>query len=259
MATVLIPLPRKDFDPTEAGVPWRELTSRGHQVLFATPDGKPAEADPRMLHGTGLGPWRPLLQANADGISAYVAMAASPEFRAPLSYAQAANSPFSALLLPGGHAAGMREYLESNALQAIVAQSFERNLAVGAICHGVVVAARSKSGSGHSVLHGRKTTALTRDLELTAWALTALWLGNYYRTYPITVQAEVTAALANPRDFVHGPMALRRDSAAALNRGFVVRDGNYLSARWPGDAHLFAAGFCKLIEAGGVATASDVA
>ena len=31
MATVLVPLPRLDFDPTEAGVPWRVLTEAGRQ------------------------------------------------------------------------------------------------------------------------------------------------------------------------------------------------------------------------------------
>ena len=251
MATVLIPLPSQGFDPTEAGVPWRELTGRGHQVVFATPNGARAEADPRMVCGTGLGPLRAVLQANADGVSAYRAMAASAAFGAPCSYGQAAGLHFDGLLLPGGHAKGMREYLESAALQAIVARTFERKLPVGAICHGVVLVARSKAPSGRSVLHGRRTTALTRDLELTAWALTALWLGNYYRTYPTTVQAEVTAALARPEDFIHGPVAIRRDSPAHPDRGFVVRDGTYLSARWPGDAHLFAREFAGMLERAG--------
>jgi hypothetical protein len=29
--------------------------------------------------------------------------------------------------------------------------------------------------------------------------------------------------------------------------GFTVRDGEYLSARWPGDAHRFAAEFAAMI------------
>jgi protease I len=250
LATILIPLPSRDFDPTEAGVPWCELTRRGHQVLFATPAGAPAAADPRMVHGTGLGPLRPLLQANQDGIAAYQSMVASPEFRSPVSYLQASGRDFGALLLPGGHAKGMREYLESTAVQGIVTESFERGIPVGAICHGVVAAARSTARTGLSVLHGYRTTALTRDLELSGWALTALWLGNYYRTYRTTVQSEVTAALANPKDFVHGPLAIHRDSPAALHDGFVVQDRNYLSARWPGDAHLFAATFASMLQAG---------
>ena len=111
---------------------------------------------------------------------------------------------------------------------------------VGAICHGVVLAARSKAASGRSVLHGRKTTALLQRQELLAWNLTRGWLGDYYRTYPQTVQAEVTEALASPEDFIAGPLPLRRDTPDNPRPGFALRDGNYVSARWPGDAHRFA-------------------
>lgn len=248
MATVLIPLPSRDFDPTEAGVPWRELSARGHQVRFATPDGNKAQADPRMVHGTGLGPLRSLLRADENGRADYHAMLADPLFNAPWTYAQAAGQTIDALLLPGGHAPGMREYLESSTLQSIVTKAFERNLPVAAICHGVVLVARSRQCNGDSVLRGRKTTALTRNLELTAWALTVTWLGSYYRTYPETVQSEVTRALASAADFDTGPLALRRDSPEHPDYGFTVCDGNYLSARWPGDAHLFALDFARMLE-----------
>ncbi len=216
--------------------------------MFATPDGKPAQADPRMLFGTGLGALRPLLQADKNGIAAHTAMAASTAFNCPISYAQARTMERDAVLLPGGHAKGMREYLESAELQAIVARTFAHDLPVGAICHGVVLAARARMSNGKSVLHGRKTTALTKNMELAGWAFTGLWLGNYYRTYPVTVQAEVTAALAHPQDFIRGPLALARDGPGNEDRGFVVRDGNYLSARWPGDAHRFAVEFAKLLH-----------
>jgi protease I len=53
--------------------------------------------------------------------------------------------------------------------------------------------------------------------------------------------------LARPEDFIRGPLPLRRDSAARLGVGFTVRDGDYLSARWPGDAHRFASEFAAMI------------
>ena len=34
--------------------------------------------------------------------------------------------------------------------------------------------------------------------------------------------------------------SLLRDAPQRLGRGFVVRDANYISARWPGDSHLYA-------------------
>jgi len=249
MAIVLMPLPRRDFDPTESGVPWATLREAGHRVVFATPDARPAAADPRMLTGQGLGPWAAMLRADARGRAAHEAMAASPEFRQPIAWSAIDAGTFDALLLPGGHAPGMREYLESRMLQQVVADAFARERPVGAICHGVVLAARSRGAGGRSVLQGRRTTALTAQMELTAWALTGLWLGRYYRTYPQTVQAEVTAALSRPGDFDAGPPSLLRDDPQHLARGFTVRDGRYLSARWPGDAHRFAGEFASMLSA----------
>ncbi len=248
VTTILIPLPSQDFDPTEAAVPWLELTQAGHEVRFATPDGEKASADPRMVHGTGLGIWKPLLRADKNGLSAYMAMIEDPAFQQPWDYKRAALETIDGLILPGGHAKGMREYLESKEVQGIVAAAFERDIPVGAICHGVITAARSKNQEGQSVLFGKKTTALTRSLELSGWALTVAWLGDYYRTYPQTVQSEVTEALAETQDFIAGPPALFRDSRDQLDRGFTVRDGNYLSARWPGDAHRFAIEFVAMIK-----------
>jgi putative intracellular protease/amidase len=246
MATILMPLPKRDFDPSETGIPWRALTGLGHRIVFATPDGEPAEADRRMVTGEGLGLLAPVLRADRNGRSAHEAMIASPEFRAPLRWDAIAERSFDALLLPGGHAKGMRPYLESALLQRTVADFFARGRPVGAICHGVLLAARSMAASGRSVLYGRKTTALLRSQELLAWNLTRFHLGDYYRTYPATVEDEVTAALARREDFRRGPPNLARDTPERPN-GFSVLDGSYVSARWPGDAHGFSRAFAALI------------
>jgi protease I len=247
MATVLMPLSDRDFDPTETGVPWRALSERGHRVVFATPEGRPGEADPKMVTGAGLGVFASLLRADAHGRDAYGAMAASPEYRRPLAYRDIRSADFDALLLPGGHAKGMRTYLESPLLHMATAEFFAADKPVAAICHGVLLAARARDPAGKSVLYGRKTTALTKLMELSAWALTVTYLGAYYRTYPMTVEDEVKAALARPEDFVAGPKGLRRDSPSQPALGFTLRDGNYLSARWPGDAHRFGRDFAAML------------
>ena len=147
MAKVLIPLPRKDFDPSEAAVSWSVLKQFGHSVNFATPDGRPAEADDMMLSGQGLDVWGflpglkhvaaigRLMRANADARAAYARMQADPAYQAPVSWAQIRDEDFDGLLLPGGHRArGMREYLESETLQRLVADFF----AAGSSCHSLM-------------------------------------------------------------------------------------------------------------------------
>ncbi len=95
-----------------------------------------------------------------------------------------------------------------------------------------------------SLLHGRRTTCLPKYMERSAFVITAWRLGRYYRTYPAYVEDEVREALRDAADFVRGPRALsRRGTEADDGPAFVVEDGNYVSARWPGDAYLFAKRF----------------
>jgi putative intracellular protease/amidase len=261
MAHVLFPLPVRDFDPSEAAVSWKVLTRLGHRVSFATPAGEPSQADDIMLSGRGLDPWSRIpglggvrlvglvLRANSDARSAYAEMTNDSAYRQPLRWEAARCEDFDGLLLAGGHRArGMRAYIDSPVLQALVAEFFHGARPVAAICHGVLLAARSTAASGASVLHGRRTTALLRGQELLAWRLTRARLGNYYRTYPTTVEDEVIGVLARAQDFEHGPTRFTRDSPGRLD-GFVVVDGRYVSSRWPGDAHTFAHAFASVLAA----------
>jgi hypothetical protein len=103
MATLLMPLPDSDFDPTESGVPWRTMRDHGHNVVFATPAGRTARADPKMVTGEGLGILSPLLKADANGRSAYLDMEQNDAFRRPISYGEIRAVNFDGLLLAGGH------------------------------------------------------------------------------------------------------------------------------------------------------------
>src|SRR5947209_241990 len=247
MATILMPIPNSDFDPTETAVPWKILRDRGHTVVFATPNGHPGQADPRMVTGEGFGIFAPFLRADANGRQAYQEMRDSPEFQKPISYEEIQTSSFDAILLPGGHAPGTKKYLESTLLQTKVAEMAQQDKPIGAICHGVLVVARSRTADGASLLSGKKTTALTKPLELIGWRLTKGRLGNYYRTYPeTTVEDEVKQN--GPQEFVRGSLPLTRDSPTNLAAGFTVLDGHYLSARWPWDAHRFGTEFAELVE-----------
>ena len=237
MARVLCVLPAQGFDPSEAALPWSILTDAGHDCVFATQDGVIAAADPITLDGDGLGPSLGFLMCRPESRALYGRMISSKSFRAPIDWAAVDPARFDALLLPGGHAPGMKPYLESPVVQAICRHFFARTAPVAAICHGVIPLARAKRDDGRALLHGYRTTALTRWQEDFAVALTRRRLGDHYRTYAGTsVEAEVRAALAAPRDFEPGPLLPRYGSAQHPDRGFIVRDRHYLSARFPGDA-----------------------
>ncbi|NUK13234.1 DJ-1/PfpI family protein [Streptomyces lunaelactis] len=244
---VLMPVPDRDFDVTEVAVPWRILTDAGHQVVFATERaGTRPAADPRLLTGVLFGQ----LGAAEEPKAFYDGLTRSEEFAATVGWADVDVDGFDGLILPGGHAPGMRQYLGSEVLHQQVGRFWALGRPVGAICHGVLVLARSREAGGdRSVLAGRRTTCLPKYMERSAYLSTAWRLGRYYRTYPAYVEDEVKAALDDPGTlFERGPRVLTaRGSATDDAPAFVVQDRNYLSARWPGDAYLFGRRFLELL------------
>src|SRR5450432_752164 len=283
MARVLMPIPNHDFDPSEVAVPWQVLQGAGHDVVFATPDGEPGQADDLMVTGRGLDLWGfvpgldrmklvgLILRANRAARDAYAKLELDPAFQRPRRYDDLRVADYDALVLPGGHRArGMHAYLESHVLRSFVADFFDSGKPVGAICHGVLLAANSISKkTGRSVLYGKKTTSLTWALERTAWSVGRVfrfWDPHYYRTYlesadaapgDRSVEADVKRVLASPSDYLDVPAddphrtaktsGRKRDSMDDDTPSFVVRDGNYVSARWPGDVHAFARTLTQVI------------
>jgi putative intracellular protease/amidase len=252
---VLIPLPDQEFDVTEVSVPWRLLTDAGHEVVFATEFGGEPAADQRLLDGVLFG----RLGAEPEPIAFYRELTAAPLFQSPITWDEIDPAAFDGLILPGGHAPGMRQYLGSAVLREKVARFWALGRPVGAICHGVLVLARTVDpATGRSVLAGRSTTCLPKYMERSAYLLTSWRLGRYYRTYPAYVEDEVIAALDGPGRFQRGPRVLTaKGTATDDGPAFVVEDGSYVSARWPGDAYLFAKRFIALLERVQRQTADD--
>lgn len=77
-----------------------------------------------MLTGKGLGILKSGFMARKDARDAYFKMENSKEFQNPIPYSEIKEKDFQAILLPGGHAQGMKEYLESRILQNVVVDFF---------------------------------------------------------------------------------------------------------------------------------------
>ncbi len=192
---ILMTLSDQDFDLTEASIPWQVCTSHGWSVAFSTESGKMAQADLSKL----TGPLPGLLSASQKARAAYREMTQNAAYQHPVPYAEIDPDQYQALLLPGGDTLRMRPYLESAVLRSKVLPFWQQGKLVGAICHGVLVLARTiDPQTGCSILYGRKVTAIPRSLDRGADFLVSRLLRRGYLMYPLCVAEEVRACLAHP-------------------------------------------------------------
>ena len=164
--------------------------------------------------------------------------AASPSFQRAARWRDLDAGEFDALFLAGRpRARACASTSARELLQAKVAEFWPLGRPVAAICHGVLVLARAQAAAGVACCTATAPPACPSTWSARAYLSTAWRRGRYYRTYAAYVEDEVQAALAAPGDFERGPRVLSArgtddDDAPA----FVVRDGHYVSARWPGDS-----------------------
>ena len=240
MARILLIVSNIEFDPTEACVPWRVLTDAGHDVWFASGDGRVAVCDHATLTGEGIPGHLQSLAAKPENRKIYADMEASARFQNPLSWGAVKPDEFDALVLPGGHAPGVKPYLESSEVHNICRNFFARKAPVSSVCHGVLALSRAKGADGRSILYGYKVSGLNNFQEKLAIKMTQKTMGSHYQTYPETVQDEVSRELENPKDFKAGPKFPAYGSAKNPHKGFIVIDDHLLSGRWPGDCYKLA-------------------
>ena len=248
----------------------------GHVVVFSTESGRPGAADDIMVSGRGLDVWSRVpglnrvvvvgrfLRANRDARAAYAQMLESTEYRHPVAWTDATprrRRRFTAsrgpprardaqlhrqrdLAGPGGRSVQARHARRRDLPWCAPRGSIRRRIdrPLGAL--------RPQDHRAHV---GFGTTGVADR------PLTRFWDPDYYRTYSekpgdpvgyMSVEAEVTRALENPDDFRNVPTdsphrrtqtsGMARDTATDSRPAFVVDDGNYISARWPGDTHTFA-------------------
>ncbi|MCP4443362.1 MAG: thiamine biosynthesis protein ThiJ [Aureispira sp.] len=234
---ILIPLPNKDFDLTEVAVPWKLFRDKGYQVIFATENGEKGEVDPKLITGVIFGK----LGAKPEAIKIYKELELDPAFINPILYSDIQVSEYDLIHLPGGHAKGMRQYLENEALRAKVLEFDQSKKLIGAICHGSIVLARTiDPKTNKSIIYDRQLTGLIKRLEKLAYYITFWKLGDYYRTYPEYVEDEICRNLKNRKQFKRGGFYAKKP--------FVCIDQNLITARWPEDAYLYAETLIQKLE-----------
>jgi len=234
---ILIPLPNKDFDLTEVTIPWWLFKNKGYDVVFATGNGKKGEVDPKLITGVIFGQ----LKAKPEAIKIFRELEKAHEFLNPILYSEIEVSEYDLLHLPGGHAKGMRQYLESKVLQQKVLEFYEANKIIGSICHGCIVMTRTMDPKTEkSIIYNKNVTGLIKRLEKLAFYITSWKLGDYYKTYPEYVEDEVLRNLNNKNQFKRG----------GLNpyKPFVCIDDNIVTARWPEDVYLYGETLIKKLE-----------
>ena len=109
---------------------------------------------------------------------------------------------------------------------------------IGAICHGILVLTRTiDPKTGHSVLYGRKVTALPTVLDRLGYLLDSWFIKRGYLRYSCSVAEEVYQCLERREDFFSGN----------LFSPYVVTDGNLITSRHYGDAELFGKRFTDVL------------
>eukprot|EP01095_Lingulamoeba_sp_RSL-Kostka_P010213 TRINITY_DN363_c0_g1_i1.p1 TRINITY_DN363_c0_g1~~TRINITY_DN363_c0_g1_i1.p1 ORF type:complete len:519 (+),score=174.20 TRINITY_DN363_c0_g1_i1:153-1709(+) len=249
---ILAPLPDKEFDPSECSIPWKMLTSVGATIIFATENGDIPKCDQMLIHPEGL--VEKILGTEPEAKSFYLEMEQDENFQNPIRWEDIEPSDYDGLLLTGGHSPGMKQYLESKILQDKIVQFTKLNRPTAAICHGVLLLGRCKDENGVSVIHKRRVTTLTKQMENFAFQISRSKHGNLYKTYPeIYCEDEVRSFLQNDEtQFDKGNNVLLSLGAKGTmyddTHAFVVRDDNLLTGRYPGDAYLFGRTFISLLS-----------
>jgi len=231
-----MPLPDRGFDPTEASIPWKACVTQGWKVTISTEHGSIAEADLYKLKG----PLPGLMSAGANAQAAYQEMTKDSSYLKPIPYNEIKAEAYQALLLPGGDALGMRQYLDNQELRSKVFQFWQQGKLIGAMCHGVLVLARTiDPQTGRSVLYGHKVTAPPKTLDRFAFQFDNWLLKRGYIMYSSCAADEVRACLEHAEDLASGPGFLTP---------YAISDGNLVTSRWYHDAEVFADRFTSELK-----------
>jgi putative intracellular protease/amidase len=266
---ILIPIPNKDFDPSETSYPWKIMKFEyNFEIIFSTENGEKGETDKVVLEGKNLDFLMNLIfsifpfKTPDLAKKTYSELENDINFKNPIKWSEINIDDYDGVWIPGGHANGMRQMLNSEFLQNKISEFWATKKPIAAVCHGVILLARSKDKkTGKSVLFNKKTTSITNYQERFAQLVTKWKLGDYYQTYPESTEDEIKRAVYDKTD-VESTISLNKEKKLydnghfslglgtfdnPENDAFIVEDENYLSGRWPGDVCLLSHRFAHKI------------
>lgn len=198
---------------SEFSEPFNIFVEKGLNVTVASPKGGPAPVDPRGY------PSKEEIVGVRDALE---------RLNATVHLSSVNPSDFDGIFMPGGHGP-MFDLASDTTLKQVIAQFWERQKPVGAVCHGPASLLNVALSDGSNLLSGRRATGFSKSED------------------------EVDAL------FKHMPFSLedrmRGEGAAYESKPpksvFTVTDGLLVTGQNPASAEETALAFLKVLEAGG--------
>jgi len=135
----------------EVAHPYAEFTKAGYQVDFASLTGETPYLDALNL-------------ADDPANLAFLTGNGWADMQKAAKLADVDTEAYDAVFVPGG-LAPMVDMPENPLLKKVIAQTYERNAVVGAVCHGPVSLINVKLSDGSYLVNGKNITGFTNEEE----------------------------------------------------------------------------------------------
>jgi putative intracellular protease/amidase len=189
----------------ELSTPYYALVDAGFDVTLASPKG-------------GQTPWAQDSVKNEPSVQRFLSdPVAMAKFNAAQATSQMKAHDFEAIFLPGGHGV-MWDTATDISTARLVADFFNANKPIAAVCHGSAGLIQAQRQDGQSILLGKKINSFTNEEETAAGLMDVV---------PFHLETKLRALGGL---FEHGP------TWAA----FAVRDGNLITGQNPASSALVA-------------------
>lgn len=148
------------FWASELTHPWHEFTEAGYQLEIASPKGGRVEvdaySDPRHESGYSA---HDILSLGFLTSPAHAALLAST-----MPLAECRADAYDAVVVAGGQAP-MFTFRQDAVLQRLLADAFEKEKVIAALCHGVAALLDVKLSDGKALIAGRTVTGFSNGEE----------------------------------------------------------------------------------------------